>query len=274
MSKEQENKIEREENWDVPPSDEEYTLEEILAEYGSSRQQKILEEVEREAEPETVSEPALPAEPAAPAAEEPPAAEPKPARMLWARRMAHAESEREAELPEEPDEPENEPENEPEDGPEDGPEESRFLSLEELVGTTVGAVMEEHREPLLKPKRGLFSRKRQQEDTEQFYDPMDAPPPPKPVTEADTIGDEPELSEIAAEYREDSQAQSRPLIWALLTALVPLAALAAEQYGVNIPYWTGDGELQCVVVLALLLINLVLCRHVPVYGFRQLREKR
>ena len=42
MSKEQENKIEREENWDVPPSDEEYTLEEILAEYGSSRQQKIL----------------------------------------------------------------------------------------------------------------------------------------------------------------------------------------------------------------------------------------
>ena len=273
MSKEQENKIEREENWDVPPSDEEYTLEEILAEYGSSRQQKILEEVEREAEPETVSEPALPAEPAAPAAEEPPAAEPKPARMLWARRMAHAESAREAELPEEPEE-SDEPENEPEDGPEDGPEESRFLSLEELVGTTVGAVMEEHREPLLKPKRGLFSRKRQQEDTEQFYDPMDAPPPPKPVTEADTIGDEPELSEIAAEYREDSQVQSRPLIWALLTALVPLAALAAEQYGVNIPYWTGDGELQCVVVLALLLINLVLCRHVPVYGFRQLREKR
>ena len=118
MSKEQENKIEREENWDVPPSDEEYTLEEILAEYGSSRQQKILEEVEREAEPETVSEPALPAEPAAPAAEEPPAAEPKPARMLWARRMAHAESEREAELPEEPEE-SDEPENEPEDGPEE-----------------------------------------------------------------------------------------------------------------------------------------------------------
>ena len=102
--------------------------------------------------------------------------------------------------------------------------------IRDRVGTTGGAVMEEHREPLLKPKRGLFSRKRQQEDTEQFYDPMDAPPPPKPVTEADTIGDEPELSEIAAEYREDSQAQSRPLIWALLTALVPLAALAAEQY--------------------------------------------
>ena len=33
--------------WDTPPSDEDYTLEEILAEYGSSRQQKIMEEVER-----------------------------------------------------------------------------------------------------------------------------------------------------------------------------------------------------------------------------------
>ena len=32
--------------WDTPPSDEDYTLEEILAEYGSSRQQKIMEEVE------------------------------------------------------------------------------------------------------------------------------------------------------------------------------------------------------------------------------------
>lgn len=278
MSKEQENKIEREENWDVPPSDEEYTLEEILAEYGSSRQQKILEEVEREAEPETVSEPALPAATGGACRGRTARSGAKArtdalgqthgscgiraggrtaggaGRIGRAGERARGRSQR--------------------TGQRSGAGESRFLSLEELVGTTVGAVMEEHREPLLKPKRGLFSRKRQQEDTEQFYDPMDAPPPPKPVTEADTIGDEPELSEIAAEYREDSQAQSRPLIWALLTALVPLAALAAEQYGVNIPYWTGDGELQCVVVLALLLINLVLCRHVPVYGFRQLREKR
>ena len=271
MSKEQENKIvrgTRAETWDVPPSDEDYTLEEILAEYGSSRQQKILEEVDRELQPETAAE--KPEPPAEPAREEPAgeeraeAAPPKSAKALWAMRMAAAEQARAAEeaaeaVPEEPD---------------DEPEESRFLSLEELVGTTVGAVMEEHREPLLKPKRGLFSRKRQQVDTEQFYDPVDAPPPPKPVTEADTIGDEPELDEVASEYREDCQAQSRPLAWAFLAALLPLAAMLAEQYGVTIPYWTGDGELQCVVMLALLLINLVLCRHVPVYGFRHIREGR
>ena len=172
------------ETWDVSPSDEEYTLEEILAEYGSSRQQKILEEVDRELQPETAEEkPAPPAEPAReePAGEEAPeAAPPKSAKALWAMRMAAAEQAREAEeAPEAV--PEEEPE-EPDKEPEEEPEESRFLSLEELVGTTVGAVMEKHREPLLKPKRGLFSRKRQQVDTEQFYDPMDAPPPPKPVT--------------------------------------------------------------------------------------------
>lgn len=37
--------------WDTPPSEEDYTLEEILAEYGSSRQQKILEEVEQALQP-------------------------------------------------------------------------------------------------------------------------------------------------------------------------------------------------------------------------------
>ena len=54
--------------WDTPPSDEDYTLEEILAEYGSSRQQKIMEEVEREtapAEPDTPKAPA-PGQPSAP----------------------------------------------------------------------------------------------------------------------------------------------------------------------------------------------------------------
>lgn len=145
--------------------------------------------MDRELQPEPTEEPAPPAEPVAEesARKEPPQeaapksaplsgtdfereeepsqeAAPKSARELWARRMTAAEQERAAEagedMPEEPDE---------------EPEESRFLSLEELVGTTVGAVMEEHQEPLLKPRRGLFSRKRQQVDTEQFYDPVDAP---------------------------------------------------------------------------------------------------
>ena len=68
--------------WDTPPSDEDYTLEAILAEYGSSRQQKIMEEVERE------TAPAEPDTPKAPAPEQPSAQmciRDSPPRMFWER---------------------------------------------------------------------------------------------------------------------------------------------------------------------------------------------
>lgn len=202
--------------WDTPPSDEDYTLEEILAEYGSSRQQKIMEEVERE------TAPAKPETPKAPASEQPsapkptetaPSPTPKSAMARWEERIASAALEQDGEDPFAAD---SDPEEEAgtDDGPE--PEATRFLSLEELVGTTVGAVMEEHHETLLKPKRGLFSRKRQ-EETEQLYDPMDAPEEPvKPLTEAESIGEEPELSEVASEEREAYKSRHRSLGFAFL----------------------------------------------------------
>lgn len=100
--------------------------------------------------------------------------------------------------------------------------------------------MEEHHETLLKPKRGLFSRKRQ-EETEQLYDSMEAPEESvKPLTEAESIGEEPELSEVASEEREAYKSRHRSLGFAFFTALVPIAAMAAEQYGVTVPFWTGD----------------------------------
>ena len=67
--------------WDTPPSDEDYTLEEILAEYGSSRQQKIMEEVERETAP---AEPDTP--PKAPTPEQPSAPKPTPLPTIRTRR--------------------------------------------------------------------------------------------------------------------------------------------------------------------------------------------
>ena len=69
--------------WDTPPSEEDYTLEEILAEYGSSRQQKILEEVEQALQPPEESTSA--AEP-----ESEPPAPPKSAKELWEERMGRA----------------------------------------------------------------------------------------------------------------------------------------------------------------------------------------
>ena len=244
--------------WDTPPSDEDYTLEEILAEYGSSRQQKIMEEVEREtapAEPDTPKAPA-PEQPSAPKpTETAPSPTPKSAMALWEERIAAAALEQNGEAPLADD---SDPEEEPrtDDGPE--PEATRFLSLEELVGTTVGAVMEEHHETLLKPKWGLFSRKRQ-EETEQLYDSMEAPEESvKPLTEAESIGEEPELSEVASEEREAYKSRHRSLGFAFFTALVPIAAMAAEQYGVTVPFWTGDRQIQGVAMLACLLSYLAL----------------
>ena len=261
--------------WDTPPSDEDYTLEEILAEYGSSRQQKIMEEVEREtapAEPDTPPKAPTPEQPSAPKpTETAPSPTPKSAMALWEERIAAAALEQDGEAPLADD---SDPEEEPrtDDGPE--PEATRFLSLEELVGTTVGAVMEEHHETLLKPKWGLFSRKRQ-EETEQLYDSMEAPEEPvKPLTEAESIGEEPELSEVASEEREAYKSRHRSLGFAFFTALVPIAAMAAEQSGVTVPFWTGDRQIQGVAMLACLLIELVLCWHVPVYAIRKLSEKR
>lgn len=53
---------------DVPASEEDFSLEEILAEYGAGREQRLMEAVEQEARRET--EPAAP--PAEGGAEEPP----------------------------------------------------------------------------------------------------------------------------------------------------------------------------------------------------------
>ena len=260
--------------WDTPPSDEDYTLEEILAEYGSSRQQKILEEVEREtapAEPDAQAESAFDQPSNPETTETVPSPAPKSARTLWEERTAAALRERDSGEPsEESTEPEETPQTD--DGPE--PEATRFLSLEELVGTTVGAVMEEHQETLLKPKRGLFSRKRQ-EETEQLYDSMaPAVEPVKPLTEAERIGEEPELSEVASEERATYKSRHRSLGLAFFTALVPLAAMTAEQHGVMVPFWTGDEQIQGVAMLTCLLIELVLCWQVPAYGLRKLSEKR
>jgi hypothetical protein len=75
------------------------------------------------------------------------------------------------------------------------PKAPRPVTLEDMVGSTVDAVMEEASEPLLPPRRrGLFSR-RPLEETEQLYG------PPEPEPEPEPIGPEPELFQKAASCR-------------------------------------------------------------------------
>lgn len=210
-----------------------YSLEEILAEFGSSRGQKILQEVEREAE-ETLPPELIPAKPALKQKPEP---EKKAEEMI--------------------------------------PPAPKPVSLEDVVNSTVSAVMEERQEPVMrlqKQRRGLFSRK-PMEETEKLYETI--APIPEKKSEVDTIGFEPELSEVAGHYRTRSKKSKQTLVPAFLAAVLPVALMAVEQYGgVTIPIWSTDQTLQAGVSLICLLMNLGLCWGVAEKAIQMLRRRR
>ena len=220
---------------DTASQEPEFSLEDILAEYGSSREQKLMKAVEQEVTgPE---EPSV-AEPTTTPAEEAPA-----------------------------------PKTEPE--PEELPPAPRPISLEEVVGSTVSAVMEENASQaeaeLKPPRRKLFSR-RKLEETEQLYDSPRREPEPEP--EIESIGPEEEPFEAAERYRKEFRSLNGAVVPAFLIALLSVVPMAVEQFGIEIPYWTGDLMIQSVVELACLAITAVLCRGVFAKAVSALRRKR
>ena len=245
---------------DVPAAEGEFSLEEILAEYGGSLEQQMLRNVEREMEPEPAPEPAPRPEPKKPAPppEKPPEKAPAPDPAIQAE-LARQEArdkllaqavdleKLERELPRSP----------------------RPISLEEVVGITVDAVMEEDQEPLLRPRRGLFSR-RKLEETEELY----PPPEPEPEPEVEPIGPELDPADAAADYREEYKARKGVLTPSLLIALVPTALLGLERYGLTVPYWSGDAKGQSILLLACLAVVALLCRGVFAKGVSMLARKR
>ena len=246
---------------DIPASDEEFSLEEILAEYGGSLEQVLLRDTEPEAEvsPQKSTRETPPASPQAerPAASEP-AGAPPPEKDTPEGTASGGKAERA---------PEPAP---PEEVPPEIPKPPRPISLEEVVGTTVDAVMEEERtEPLLRPRRGLFSR-RPLEETEE----LPGIPEPEPEPEVEPIGPEEEPWEAAEKYRRAWHTRRSALLPAGLVTLVAAAPLAAERYGLEIPLWTEDVGLQGIFYLACLLIQAVLCRHVFAKALAALARKR
>ena len=155
------------------------------------------------------------------------------------------------------------------------PKAPKPITLEEVVGSTVDAVMkEEQEEPRLKkPKRGLFSRKKLQE-TEQLYD---APAPVReeaPEEPEEFIGPEPDLATEAERYRIRGRRSGGTLTGAALVALAPAALGVAEELGYWIPYWSQNLMLQSAVLLVCILVQLALCHSVVGKAIRMLRRKR
>lgn len=270
---------------DVPAAQEDYSLEEILAEFGGSLEHTLLKgtaaappEEETPPPPDPVPPPPQPVSPRTrplPPETEPPKPKPVPPPP------------EEAPAPAEESTPEEEPRlediladpslKEPVSPTVEMdildmalPKAPRPVSLEEMVGSTVDAVMEESSEPLLPPKRrGLFSRK-PLEETEQLY----GPPEPEPEPDPEPIGPEPELFRAAAECRAAYHRRRRLLPAAAVVSLVPTLLLALEHFGIAVPGWSDDPRRQTYILLACLTVTALLCRHVFAKGAKLLLRGR
>ena len=294
--------------------EEDYSLEEILAEYGGGREQKTLADVERqvsgEAEakappvpPETVPE--APAQPERPAREdafrgENPSAEPTiPLPDLGA---AHRSAPpREAVRDRAPEgarpAPESPPEHRPagkdsgkvrpfrapekREPPPEGSPESPFppppkpVSMEEVVQRTVAAVMEEEGEPELLPERRHRRGLFSRKPLEDTESLYPPEPEPEPEEdEAEPIGPEPDLEELADRHLNAYQRRRAPLWPALLLSLLLVGLHAVEDQGISIPFWSTEPYLRAGVELGVELAVMLLCRSVIAKGFRQLWRRR
>ena len=172
----------------VPPAtDVEYSLDDILTEYGGGQERRLLSGTEA-ADEEPVPQEAPAAQ--EPSSEKPSAKPPRPRR-------------------EAPEKPPVQPA--PPEPPEEAlPRAPRPISLEEVVGSTVNAVMAEEQAAQPRPRRALFSR-RNPENTQPLTE-QEIPEEPVP----EPIGPEPELYEAAAEFREAWNRRKFALLPALL----------------------------------------------------------
>lgn len=227
------------------PADGDFSLEEILAEYGGGRKQQILRDVEAQVNPGP--EPELQKESAPERTQNAPERQPEP--PAETPRERDRQPDLEQVLPRTP----------------------HPISLEEVVGSTVDAVMEERQEPLLRPRRGLFSRKPLR-DTEELY----AAPEPEEGPEEEEAPTGPEMPLFEAADLSRSQYQSRKGLvpGAFAMALAPVLVLGAQAYGVAVPWWSDSLRNQALALLGCLVFSMLLTHQVFAEGARLLARKR
>ena len=262
------------------PEDDAFSLEEILAEYGESRTQKLMADVEQEAEQppagaETARESKIDRTPNAAGApeddsreEDAPEAsaetESEPAEKTPAG-AGRAEDAEEGKLSSRPDS--------PRPGTADLPPPPQPISLEELMGSTVDAVLEEQTLlPEKKRRRGLFSRRRYVE-TEELYQRPESPPPPQEEP-PEPIGPELPLDEAATECRLEEKRLRRPFPAAAMATALLAGLTAAQEEGISLPFWSDHPAVQTGLWLGVLGLVCILCRSVFASGWDKLRRRR
>lgn len=235
---------------DAPAAEEDFSLEEILAEFGGSLEQTLL----RHSVGSAGDEP--------PASAPPPAAEPVPAPAAGPQR--------------EPVIPPAGPAGQtgiPDPGPDISdtvlPRPPRPVSLEEVVGSTVEAVMGAPSEPLPPPGQGLFSRRRAK-GSEAPYGAPETETEPEP----EFFEPEPPLFEEAAARRAEFRRRRGFLPAAAAFALVPTVLLGLERQGISIPGWADDPRRQSLILLVCLAATALLCHRVFLNGAEMLLRGR
>lgn len=212
------------------PAQGDFTLEEILAEYGygtaalADLNEADLSDEDSSKEEESDDAPAPPLQPDEPA-------EPQPS------------------------------------SPPDIPPPPKPVTVEQVMEETVSAVIEEQESSSPPRRRGLFSRK-PMVDTEELYP---APEPPKPTEPV--IGWEPDLSNMAKEYRTRFRRQKRLLIPAALATLICLIIPVTELAGWPQMQFLCNPKLQASIFLTLLLLVCSLGYDVFLHGLLELRKK-
>ena len=231
--------------------DAEFTLESILAEYGSGTP-AAPEPEEKEPEP--------------PVEKRPPAkVVPLPKKAETAKRPEDETADETVRLPVIPfpsaKKAEEPVEAEPEEAPEEEPaqdDEPKSMSLQDILAQTVQEALSEREDTVIEeepPRRGLFSR-RKMRDTEQLYDDAEEEEEDEEFEEPEPELPEPPLEETLSDYRAQLSGETKPPRGAGIFTFLLCVMAVLEHFSILPEAYTGDPMIRA---LPLLTLEAIVC---------------
>ena len=225
--------------------DAEFTLESILAEYGSGTS-AAPEPEEKEPEP--------------PAEKKPPAkVVPLPKKAETAKKPVDETADETVRLPVIPfpgaKKAEEPIEAEPEEAPEEEPaqdDEPKSMSLQDILAQTVQEALSEREDTVIEeepPRRGLFSR-RKMRDTEQLYDDAEEEEEEEEEFEEPELP-EPPLTETLSDYRAQLSSATKARRGAGIFTLLLCVMAVLEHFSILPEAYTGNSMIRALPLLAL-----------------------